>query len=388
MGGDAAGGGGGVTNGADEGPVAAARAVGELVRAHADEAERERRLPRPVVDTLVGAGLMRLCVPRVYGGPEVTPMQLIEAIEAVSEADGATGWCMMIASTTSSMSLFLEPAWAKEIYADPGVVTGGTFAPTGRGVRVEGGYRVTGRWMWGSGTSHCDWVTGGTMTDDGGFHLMFAPAADIELIDTWHSSGLRGTGSGDFSMTDAFVPDGCSVQPFVVHRHVDVPLARFPNFGLLAAGVAGTLLGIARHALDELVALAQGKVPMFSSKTLAHSSLAQVDLARGEATLGAARAFLLDELGAAWDTACAGDPVEVLRRGRIRLAAAHAAHAAAEAVDLAYGAGGGSSVFASSPLQRCFRDVHTGTQHVQVARRVFETVGRLVLGLETDTTTL
>ena len=115
-----------------------ARSVGPVVRAHADEAEEARRLSAPVVAALVEAGLMRLCVPAVYGGPEVTPMELVEAIAAVAEADGAAGWCVMIASTTSSMSCFLEPAWAKEIYADPSVVTGGAFAPTGQGPRRRG----------------------------------------------------------------------------------------------------------------------------------------------------------------------------------------------------------------------------------------------------------
>ena len=365
-----------------------ARSVGPVVRAHADEAEEARRLSAPVVAALVEAGLMRLCVPAVYGGPEATPMELVEAIAAVAEADGAAGWCVMIASTTSSMSCFLEPAWAKEIYADPSVVTGGAFAPTGKGTRVEGGYRVTGRWMWGSGTQHCHWITGGSTMDDGTFHLAFAPRADVEILDTWFTSGLRGTGSNDFAMRDVFVPDGRSVQPFAARPQVDATIARFPNFTLLAAGVAATLLGMARRAIDELVALAQGKVPMFSSKTLAQSPHAQVDLARAEAMLGAARAFLLDELAQAWDVALAGDRVPEARRARVRLAATHAARASADAVDLAYDAGGGSSVFTANALQRCFRDVHTGTQHLQVSTRIYETVGRLLFGLETDASTL
>ncbi len=367
--------------------VDGARALQPLVRSHADEAEAARRLPFAVVDALVQAGLMRMCVPAAYGGPEVTPMEMVEAIEAVAAADGATGWCVMIASTTSSMSCFLEPAWAKEIYADPRVITGGAFAPGGKGVTVDGGHLVSGRWMWGSGTSACQWITGGTVTD-GGFHLMFAPAAEVEILDTWYTSGLRGTGSNDFAMSEVFVPTGRSVQPFGARAQVDSPIARFPNFTLLAAGVAATLLGVARHAIDELVDLAQGKVPMFSSKTLAQSSLAQVDVAKAEAGLGAARAFLLDELAQAWSTALAGDRVPVERKARIRLAATHAALASASSVDLAYNAGGGSSVFSANPLQRCFRDVHTGTQHLQVSTRIYETVGRTLFGLETDTSTL
>ena len=210
----------------------------------------------------------------------------------------------------------------------------------------------------------------------------------MEILDTWFTSGLRGTGSNDFAMHDVFVPDGRSVQPFAARPQVDATIARFPNFTLLAAGVAATLLGMARRAIDELVALAQGKVPMFSSKTLAQSPHAQVDLARAEAMLGAARAFLLDELAQAWELALAGDRVPEASRARIRLAATHAARASADAVDLAYDAGGGSSVFTANALQRCFRDVHTGTQHLQVSTRIYETVGRLLFGLETDASTL
>jgi alkylation response protein AidB-like acyl-CoA dehydrogenase len=315
-------------------------------------------------------------------------MELVEAIATVAEADGAAGWCVMIASTTSSLSCFLEPGWAKEIYGDPAVVTGGAFAPTGRAVPVAGGHRVSGRWMWGSGTGHCHWITGGALVEDGEMHLMFAPASEVEILDTWYSSGLRGTGSNDFAMVDVFVPEGRSVQPFAGKAQVTAAIARFPNFTLLASGVAATLLGMARHAIDELVALAQGKVPMFSSKTLAHSPLAQVDLARAEAALGSARAFLLDELAEAWEVAVAGDRVPVERRARIRLATTHAALASAEAVDVAYHAGGGSSVFSANALQRCFRDVHTATQHLQVSTRNYETIGRLLFGLETDTSTL
>jgi alkylation response protein AidB-like acyl-CoA dehydrogenase len=368
--------------------VVAARSVDPVVRAHADQAEAERRLPSPVVDALVSAGLTRMCVPAVYAGPEADPMTMVEAIAAVAGADGSAGWCAMIASTTSSMASLLEPEFARQVYADPHIVTGGTFAPNGRGERVDGGHVVSGRWQWGSGTSHCQWILGGARTDSGEFHLMYAPADDVELVDTWYSSGLRGTGSGEFRFASVFVPDGHSLQPFAPHRYVDVPLARFPIFNLLAAGVAATTLGIARRAVDELVALALGKTPQFSSRSLAESALAQLDLARAEAALGAARAFLLDELDRSWQLVVAGSPVDESRRARVRIAAAHAAAESARAVDLAYHLGGGSSVFTDCPLQRCFRDVHTATQHLMVQPRVMEAAGKVLLGVDVDTSML
>ena len=180
------------------------------------------------------------------------------------------------------------------------------------------------------------------------------------------------------------MPLGRSVHVGVDAPRVDSPLAQFPNFTLLATGVAATLLGIAQRSLTEIVALAGQKRPVGSSKTLAASALAQVDVARAEAHVRSATAYLLDELAAAWDMVERDGRVAFEQRARIRLAAVSAAEQSVQAVDLAYHLGGGSSVFASSPLQRCFRDVHTGSQHVMVSRRMLETVGRWRLGQPVD----
>ena len=368
--------------------VEAAAAVAPLVRSRAEEAETARRLPDDVVAALRDAGLLRMCVPAKYGGPEVDPLTMMTAIELVAAADGAAGWCTMIASTTSSMASYLPESWAEKIYEDATVITGGAFAPSGVGTAVDGGHRVNGRWAWGSGTQHCQWITGGTLTDRGEFHLMFFPAADVEILDTWYSHGLRGTGSNDFEVHDAFVPDGLSVQPLMAHRHEQSPLSRFPNFSLLACGVASTLVGIAAHAIDEFVGLAAEKTPMLAQKKLSGFAMAQIDVAKAEAALGAARAFLHHEIGVAWDLVQAGDPVPVAQRARIRLACSHAGAESARAVDLAYNAGGGSTVYTSSSLGRCFRDVHTATQHIMVSPRMLETFGKLRLGIDVDTAML
>jgi len=368
--------------------VDAALSVQPLVRERAEACEANRNLTDDVVDALIAAGLMRMSVPAAYGGPEATPMQQIEAIEAVAEADGAAGWCVMIASTTSSMSLFLPPDVARAIYDDPGVVTGGAFAPSGTGRRVDGGWRVSGRWSWGSGTRHCQWILGGTTTDTGQFHLMFAPAEDVELHDTWHASGLRGTGSGDFEMIEVFVPDGRSVQPMVSRAQLDSSLARFPNFTLLGVAVCATTLGIARRAIDEAVAAAQSKTPMLSSRSLAESAVVQIELSKAEATLAGGRAFLLESVSEAWEQAQRGERISTEARVRMRMAAVHAVECAVRATDAAYTVSGGSAVFASSPLQRCLRDVHTATQHLMVSPRLHETFGRFLLGQQADTTML
>jgi indole-3-acetate monooxygenase len=364
--------------------LAAAHAVGPVARAHADEGEELRRLPMPVVEALRDAGLLRMAVPDVYGGPGADPLTMMACMEAVAVADGAAGWCSMIATTTSSLCVFLDPEFAQPIFSDPTVVTGGVFAPNGRATDQGDHWSVDGRWMWGSGTQHCQWIVGGAMADDGSQHVMFFPASDVEFHDTWHTSGLRGTGSTDFSVTGARVPKGRSVVPASARRFVDTPLAAFPNFTLLAIGVAAVALGIGRRAIDEIVALGVDKRPQFSQRTIAQMGTNQSDLARAEATLSAARSFLFGEVGRAWEAVLAGGHVEVADRVRIRLAGAHAAESAAKVVDACYTMGGGTSIFETSALQRCLRDVHVATQHIMVAPRLYETMGKHLFGLDID----
>jgi alkylation response protein AidB-like acyl-CoA dehydrogenase len=368
--------------------VDAAHDVGELVEAHADRCEQDRRLAPRVVDALREAGLMRMCVPAVYGGPEVDPLTLFDSIETVSTSDGAAGWCVMIASTTSSLSMFLPPTWAETIFSSRDVITGGVFAPNGQARRGDDHWVVDGRWMWGSGTQHCQWICGGAKGDDGSQHVMFFPAADVTIHDTWHTSGLRGTGSNDFSVHGARVPMGRSVEPLSGVRYVDSPLAAFPNFTLLAIGVAAVTLGIARRAVDELVTLAIDRRPQFSQRTIAQMGSAQTQLAQAQAQLGAARSFLRGEIGSAWHTVLDGGRVDVGTRARIRLAGVYAAESSAKVVDSMYTLGGGASVFETSVLQRCLRDVHVATQHIMVAPRLYETLGKHLFGAEIDSAML
>ena len=369
--------------------VDAAHDLAEMIEANADDGERIRRLPLATVKELNDAQLLRMCVPAVYGGPEADPVTMVEAIEAVAHSDGAAGWCTMIASTTSSMASLLPEVAAREIYGDPTSITGGVFAPNGKGVAtsVDGvdGFSVSGRWAWGSGTQHCRWVLGGALCDDGTFRLCWFPQSEVTFHDTWYTTGMRGSGSLDYSVADAFVPVERTIQPAVTRPVVSTPLSQFPNFTLLAAGVSAVGLGVARRALDELVELAQGKKPQYSSKTLAQSSFTQIELARAEAELRAARAFLLGELRSAWDTAVAGEEVTVEARTGIRLAATHAATVGAGVADTAFTLAGGTAVYDSSVLGRCLRDAHVVTQHIQTAPKLNETIGKLLLGLDVDT---
>ena len=365
----------------------ASRAVAPVLRAHADANEEARRLVPAVITALQEADFFRMCVPAVYGGPEVDPVTYLSVIEELAAADAASGWCANISSTTASMSWFLEEAWAREIFGT-NRASGGAFAPTGKGTAVAGGWRVSGKWAWGSGTQHSAWITAGTMCDNGEFHLMFAPRGEVTDLDTWFSLGLRGTGSTDFALNDVFVPDGRSVQPLKGKAVPTCALAHFPNFGMLAAGVASTTLGIARRAIEELVTLATEKTPLFARSKLAEHPPAQLAVARAESLLSSARAFLTDEVAKAWETTQTGTRVEVAQRARIRLACAHAAEVTTEAVDLCHRSGGGTAVYTSSPLQRCVRDIHTASAHLMVSDRNTLTYAKLAFGLDADVSML
>ncbi|MCG8690891.1 MAG: hypothetical protein MI806_06755, partial [Minwuiales bacterium] len=207
-------------------------------------------------------------------------------------------------------------------------------------------------------------------------------------IDTWQAAGLCGTGSHDMAAADRFVPAERSVSLITDRPRADGPLYTFPVFGLLAMGIAAVTLGIARRSIHELIELAQAKTPTLSRSKLAKRSRVQSDLAEAEAMLRSARAFLFEATAAAWDSASSAGEIPLEERTDLRLAASHAVRAAAGAVDLMYNAGGGSAVFRTSPLQRCFRDVHVATQHMMVSPPTFELTGRLLLGLDTDTAML
>src|SRR5262249_41187625 len=218
--------------------------------------------------------------------------------------------------------------------------------------------------------------------------LMLFPAREARIIDTWTVSGLRGTGSHDIAVDDVLVPAGYSVSLVTDPPRAPGVLYRLPVFGLLALGIAARALGIARRPIDELVELAGAKTPPGSRRRLAERGVVQAQVAEAEALLGAARAFVFDTVGAVWERAGGGAPITLAERARLRLAATHATRSAARVTDLMYDAGGGTAGYAASAVQRCFRGVHVGTPHPMVAPPAYELAGRLLLGLEADTTLL
>ena len=372
-------------------------AVAAQAGARSAEIERARTLPADLVEDLAATGVFRLWVPADLGGAEADVARGLGVIEDIAYHDGSTGWCVMIAMTTGLLGAFLLEEHARAIYGAAGAVTGGFAAPVGRATPLDGGgLAVTGRWAWGSGTRHCTAIGGGCLLtgDDGRPRpradglvapFVFFEPAQVRLLDTWHVAGLRGTGSTDYEVYDAVVPEGRWAQIGATPPRVDGPLYRFSFFGMLALGVASVALGLARRGLDELVALAGGKVPQGSARVLAERAPIQAGVAGAEATVRSARALVDQTVGDAWSSVLRGDPVSDEQRRSLRLAATHATTSAAAATSACYTAGGGAAIYEDSPLQRVFRDVHVATQHAMVAPRTLEPVGRLRLGLETDT---
>ena len=375
----------------------AERQAGEL-RERSAEIERARRLPPAFVRSFEAAGFFRLCLPRSLGGPEAHPSLLVRVLEKLATGDASASWCAMIAATTSALAAWLEPDAARAIFAAPGAIAGGVFAPSGRALRVEGGFSASGRWSFASGCQHSTHLLGGCLVFDPGasdpartadgrrpdVRLLFFPADAVEIHDTWHVAGLCGTGSHHIAVRDLFVPDSHAVSIITDAPRESGPLYRFPVFGLLAIGVASVALGIARRALDELQALAVRKTPALSQRRLAERGAVQARVAEAEGLLGGGRAGLLATIDEVWRRAAEGGALGVAERARVRIAASHAVLAATRAVDAAWELGGGSAIYLDSPLQRLFRDAHVVTQHASVSGGSLELAGRALLAVDGD----
>jgi len=378
-------------------PIVSAKELTPLIRAHADETERGRRLAAPVVDALRSARLFTMGLPASLGGTETPIPTALRTIEEIAYADGATGWNVMIAFDTGMWAGYLHaPQPRKLINSIPEPILAGSINPPGRLSRAAGGYRLSGQWRFGSGCQQADVFIVGAMLYDGGapvtsangmpeMYQIVMPAADVTILDTWRVTGLRGTGSHDFTVENLFVPEG-----LVRSLHFAAPLEPGPlyTFGLIpsfAVVKTAIALGIARHAIEALKDLALAKTPAGQTSLLRERPAVQVDLARAEACVRSARAFLHETVGEIWQSVVEGNPPSTEQRAWLRLAAVDGVQRAIEAVDLMYSAAAGSAIFESSPLERCFRDVHVISAHIVVQSNVYEVAGRVFLNLPPGT---
>jgi alkylation response protein AidB-like acyl-CoA dehydrogenase len=371
--------------------LAAVRDLAPSITSRSDEIERSRRIPVDLVEQLRDAGCFRTLVPRRVGGVEADPVSHSTMLRELARADGSVGWTVMIAGTTPIIAGMLPRHTFDEVYSDgPDMIGAGAFNPTGVATPVDGGYLVSGRWTFASGCLHADAFAGHCMVDDGRMppiRMMILPPSDVEIVDTWTVSGLCGTGSHDFTVDGVFVPDDRTFSIFE-DEPLEGPLGQIPELTLSSLMVASVAIGIAEGALEEVTTLATGKVPMFADATLAANPLFRHDLGEAHARLRAAIRLVEGDLGWAWEIARedAAFTPEVL--ARLRTAAVWATRAAAEVVDVAYSSGGGSALYATSPLQRRLRDVHALTQHFVVKPDNYTLAGAVLAGQEVDTSFL
>ncbi len=371
--------------------LASARSIRAMIEGDAEQSEAERTLALSSVDAMYQAGLLTMCVPRELGGLEADPVTQAEVYEAVSEANGAAGWCCFIGATAVGLlgSMTSDVAVA-EVFKDGRIPRGaGTIVPSGQAEQVAGGYRVTGRWAFGSGIHHADWVATATVVTKNGEPVMLpdgspktcmiaVPTRDIVIEDNWHSTGLCGTGSSHYRIEDIFVSDDFVLQNNPPPR--GGPLYRLPMYGYVAACHAGFALGVAKRALVEIVALASTKKRRISGVTLGDRGAFHKELGIVTCKLAGARAYSLDILNQMWEATSNDEPLSLIKWGECRAAMAYVTEVAAEVATFAYRYGTGVALYKPHPLQRCLRDIYTGIQHGIVSEENYEALGRALLG--------
>jgi len=386
---------------ADDSPVLhAAIGLAEQIRAASDEIERGRRITPDIAAAMKDAGVFGMAMPRVWGGPELDPLTQFRVIEALAMADGSVGWCAMIGCDGGYVTAFLDQDIARTMYPDVLVATGAAATTTGQATRVPGGYRVSGRFPFVSGGHHCEWVWLGCIVGENGIPRVngngvpetrqcLLRLSQCEILDTWHTTGLRGTGSNDLVVRDEFVQEASTFSfqdPALIKR--SGPLYAFPL--MFKAKASAPALGIARHALDALIESTASKPArrytlgerLEAPKVLRDDVYFQEAVGRAETLLAAARGYYFDIMGDLWATLLDGRQPSDRQLALFTSAYPHVVGMCVDVVQLVYKAAGGTAVYQKGPLDRCLRDVLTMNQHVIGTLRTYEMAGRLLLGLE------
>ena len=370
-------------------PVERAETLVPLVREQADRAEALRHLPAEVAAAFSRERLYRIAAPAVCGGESADPMMQIATIEAIARADGSAGWNLMIGIESFGL---IAPAFKQclDLIADPSVVMCSSTAAVGRAEKCAGGYRVKGQWQFVSGC-HNSQIFGATVRlyDQGepieGVGNVYAilPLGQFEIVDTWHTSGLCGSGSHDVRVDDVVVPQERIVAPIGGYID-DSPLLRFPLGARLAYNKVAVALGIARAACDAFAALAEGKVPRFTSKMLKTRAPAQRAIAQAEIRVRGSRALLFEQAEALWDAVVAGHGIPATQLALFQAGCSDAVAGCAQAVDLVCDAAGTTANVKGHPLERLARDARVVRQHVTVASFHLDDCGRVLLGLPAE----
>lgn len=368
-----------------------ARSIRPVLEADAEQSEVDRTLTMSSVEVMYDAGLLSMCAPRSLGGQEADLVTQAEVYEAVSEANGAAGWCCFIGATALGLlgSMLSDAALTAVFKGGRIPRASGSVIPSGLAEKVDGGYRVKGRWAFGSGIHHAEWLsTAAVLSVDGEpvmqadgtpeVRMICVPTKDVAIEDNWHSSGLCGTGSSHYRLDDVFVADEFVLQRDPPQR--GGPLFKLPLYGYVSACHAGFALGVAKRALSEIIELASDKRRKFSGVALADRGAFHKELGLISCKLAGARAFSLAALNTVWEGIYKDEPVSLVAWGECRAAMTYVTEVAAEVATFAYRYGTGSALYKPHPLQRCLRDIYTGTQHGIVSDENYEVLGRTLIG--------
>jgi alkylation response protein AidB-like acyl-CoA dehydrogenase len=357
-----------------------ARTVARVVEREANTIESDATITSAVYDALVEQELFWLLVPTEFGGGGKGIVEALKVIEEISRADGSTGWALMANAFSTGVAVgFMNDVGAREMFDGPARgITAGMIMPTGKAVRVDGGYRVTGKFQFGSGSAHASWIGAGFVVhDDAGNPVLdanggpdcrigFLPRTDVEFLGNWDVMGMVGTGSYDYLVDDVFVPDRFTMETFST-----VPVRPEPVYklGLLGIGVGGhapVALGIATRALEEVVRIASKKNRPGYDGAVGESQLFLRDFAKNEALLQAARAYVYQAHGDAEDSARRGEDITDEQRARLRQVTTWVQEVAGEIVQFAHRWAGSQAIRNPSALGRCSRDIAVATQHMLV----------------------
>jgi alkylation response protein AidB-like acyl-CoA dehydrogenase len=369
-----------------------------MIEAAGERIEQERRISPEVLAALHEAGLFRMLLPASLGGGAADFATFNQVIEAISASDASTGWCLAQAVASSHAAGFLDPKIALEVFGPGSAVAWGPPAGLAKATVVDGGYTVTGRWRFASGSAHCPWMGGhSTVFERDGKPRLDGQGRPVNrtvlfrkekatIHDIWHVVGLRGTQSNDYEVRDLFVPEPYSTwRDLPADRREDGPLYNIPLLTLYGIGFSGVALGLARASLDAFMTLAATKKPgggLGSTTVLRDNAVVQSRVAKATARLESARAFLHQMLREMWDASPTAGTFTLDQRARLRVAITSAMDQARRVVDFAYHAAGTTAIFNGSPFERRFRDIHTATAQGQAHLSNFEAAGQALFGVE------
>jgi indole-3-acetate monooxygenase len=372
--------------------------VEPVLRQHSARAEADRRLAPEAMAALIDAGVVRSLLPVGLGGLELDFVSVLKLLEELSRIDSAAGWVSLLAAGVPAFAGLLPAEAGQEIFADPRAVCVGAWFPPGTAEPVPGGYRVTGQWSFGSGSTYATWFNGQALVTDQGVPrlgpdgrpmllFVFFRAEEAEVLDNWQALGMRGTGSHDFRVTDIFVPEHRSwpLGPWEMKNPAYAGPAYRLGPWLIPPAQACVALGIARAAIDDLIDLAgAGKTPSYTQTSIADRAVVQERLARARALVDAARSYVYATAAAAYEYLSGAPKLDFAHSLPLALAGSFGIEAAAQAVDLVHACAGTAAIRDERPFQKYFRDVHTLTQHAFSSASRYESVGKILLGRESD----